>query len=107
MTPQERILTEDAATRLLGTRTKGAVLTALLAANGRIMTRDDVASVPPRRHDWSDDLRNLAKVRICLVRAALNDVGLDDVIETVWATGYRITLADRARVMAALAEFAP
>lgn len=105
MTPQERDLTEAAANRMLGNRTHAAVLTALLEANGRILSASQVALVPPTKGYFSKDTDLMGKVRICLLRKFLDRVGFVATVEHVHKTGYHIPLDSRARIMARLSEF--
>lgn len=109
MSPLERLGLEVAAFQLLGSRTKAAMLCALLDANGRVLSVDQLAAARP----WMDadvtDARNVIKTRICLLREALQDVGLGAPILTASGRetgGYLLPEPGRSAIFTRLIEVA-
>ena len=107
MTPLERLGLEVAAFQLLGSRTKAAVLRALIEAGGVSIGWDAIARARP----WKEQLdaessRNAAKARVCLLRETLDDVGIPDAIVTHEGRGYSLPEPARSRVIARLVEVA-
>lgn len=109
MSPLERLGLEVAAFQLLGSRTKAAMLCALMDANGRVLSVDQLAAARP----WIDrnvtDARNVIKTRICLLRETLDDVGLGAPILTTSGRasgGYSLPEPGRSAVLARLIEVA-
>lgn len=109
MTPLERLGLEVAAFQLLGSRMKAATLCALLDAGGRVLTAERLAAARP----WMDrdltDTRNVIKTRICVLREALEDVGLGGLVVTAGGNdkgGYAIPEPGRAAILARLVEVA-
>lgn len=91
MTPLERLGLEVVAFRLLGGRVKAATLCALLDANGNALDSGQLAAVRPWGvADAAADPRNVVKTRICVLREALEDVGIGDVIRTLGDGRYAI-----------------
>lgn len=106
MSPLEKLGLEVAAWRLLGSRMQAAVLCALVAADGRVLSTEFLSGVMPWMQREMTDADNVVKVRICLLREKLGDVGLDGAIRTVRGHGYVIDAEPRARIMARLVEAA-
>lgn len=113
MTPLERLGLLCAAERLLGHRGCGAVLFALIEANGKPVSHLQSAKTVSRRQpktDYGDDATQARKAkdtfrtRICWTREALRDVGLDTSIETVTGKGYALTNPARSKVIDRLIE---
>lgn len=107
MSPLERLGLEVAAFQLLGSRTKAAMLCALLDANGRALSVDQLAWARPWMDQHITDARNVIKTRICLLRETLDDVGLGSPIITASGRdkgGYCLPEPGRAAVLARLVE---
>ena len=111
MNALERLGLLCAAERLLEHRGCGAVLFALIEANGKPVSYLQSAKTVSRSQPKtaaSDDatlIRNAKasfKVRLCWTRAALADVGLDAAIQTVKGQGYALPEPDRSKVIARL-----
>lgn len=111
MNALERLGLLCAAERLLGHRGCGAVLFALIEANGKPVSYLQSAKTVSRRQpktDYGDSAaqrrkaKDSFKSRICWTREALRDVGLDDAIETVWGEGYALPAPARSKVIARL-----
>lgn len=88
MTPLEKRGLEAVASDLVGSRALGAVLIALLDANGQPMTVHEVAAIRPGHRDRDSTPSNIATTRICCLRGAMEDVGLGNPIRTLAGGGY-------------------
>lgn len=106
MNALERLGLEVAAYQLIGSRTKAAVLCALLHANGRPLSVDRLAAVKPWLHQEITDARNVVKSRICLLRETLDDVGLGGSVHTCPNQHYAIPEPGRAKILERLIEVA-
>jgi len=106
MSPLERLGLEVAAFTLLGSRMESALLCALLDVKGRVASYD----VLGRARKWrmvEGDLpsRNAIKVRICLLRSKLEDVGIGPkLIVTHEGQGYAIPEPGRTAILGRLIE---
>lgn len=105
MSPLEKLGLEVAAYQLLGSRMKGAMLSAFVLSSGRVLSVDYLTKVKPWLHQELTDPRNVIKSRVCLLRESLDDVGLGRVIETV-PGGYMLPTERRQAVMDRLNEVA-
>lgn len=109
MSPLERLGLEVAAFQLLGSRTKAAMLCALMDANGRVLSVDQLAAARPWMDQNVANARNVIKTRICLLRETLDDVGLGSPILTASGRvsgGYSLPEPGRSVVLARLIEVA-
>lgn len=113
MNALERLGLLCAAERLLGHRGCGAVLFALIEANGKPVSYLQSAKTVSRRQpttEYRDDAAKARKAkdtfrtRVCWTREALRDVGLDTSIETVTGQGYALPIPARSKVIARLTE---
>lgn len=113
MNALERLGLLCAAERLLEHRGCGAVLFALIEANGRPVSYLQSAKTVSRRQpktEYGDGAAQARKAkdsfrsRICWTREALRDVGLDTSIETVVGQGYALPIPARSKVIARLTE---
>lgn len=107
MTTLEKLGLEVAAFQLLGSRTKAAVLRALIEAGGVSLGWEAIA----RARAWKETLdeessRNVVKTRICLLRETLDDVGLGGLIQTFEGGRYALPEPGRSQVIARLVEVA-
>lgn len=105
MSPLERLGLEVAAYQLLGSRTKAAVLRALIEARGVSLPPEAIARARP----WKEELdaessRNVVKTRICLLRETMEDVGLGGLIITHSGCRYALPEPGRSDVIARLME---
>jgi len=112
MTSLERLGLEVVAFDLLGSRMMSALLLVLLDGNGRQVGFEAMAAARQWRRR-ENDVPTIAglRTRICVLRGALADLGLPDVIKTCGvetvkcpATGYSLPEPGRSRVMARLME---
>ena len=105
MNALERLGLLCAAERLLGHRGCGAVLFALIEANGKpvcyLQSAKTVSRQPPESQNKGSG-SNSFRTRICWTRDALRDVGLDASIKTVWGEGYALPEPARSKVIARL-----
>ncbi len=102
MNALERLGLLCAAERLLGHRGCGAVLFALIEADGKPINHLQSAKTVSRRPPDTDSGAsgaNSFRTRICWTRDALRDVGLDTSIETVWGEGYALPDPARSKVI--------
>jgi len=108
MNALERLGLLCAAERLLGHRGCGAVLFALIEANGKPVSHLQSAKTVSRRQpktDYGDSAaqarraKDTFRTRICWTREALRDVGLDTSIETVAGQGYALPADARSKVI--------
>ena len=102
MNALERLGLLCAAERLLGHRGCGAVLFALIEADGKPISHLQSAKTVSRRQPENQTRANGTnsfRTRICWTRDALRDVGLDTSIETVWGEGYALPNPARSRVI--------
>lgn len=106
MTPLERLGLEVVAYTLLGSRTQAATLCTLLDADGRTVPADLLGQARGWRAGIEAATDGTVKVRVCLLRESLDDVGLGGTVETVRshgmhqrADGYRVNSANRARII--------
>lgn len=106
MSPLERLGLEFAAFQLIGSRTKAALLCALINANGRALSVDSLAAVRPWLNQEVTDAANVIKTRVCLLRETLDDVGLGDPIKTHRSLGYSMPEPGRSKVLSRLIEVA-
>lgn len=105
MTVLERLGLEVVAYTMLGSRGQSALLMALLDGRGTTVSLETLQQARAWKMPQFDDAgpRGL-QVRICRLRASLDDIGLGGVIETRGSDGYAITSRARKAVMARLAE---
>lgn len=104
MSPLERLGLEVVAYTLLGRRMEASVLLVLMDADGAICSHARIGTA--RRWRMIEDPetnRGAIKVRICLLRQALTDLGFPDAIDT-HPTGYSLSKAMKARILARLIE---
>lgn len=106
MSPLEKLGLEVAAYQLLGSRMQASILCALLLAEGRILSPDQLADVRPWMQRELTDTANVIKVHICRLRDGLDDLGLGNAIYNARKEGYAIHATDRERVIARLVEAA-
>jgi hypothetical protein len=111
MNALERLGLLCAAERLLGHRGCGAVLFALIEANGKPVCHLHSAKTVSRRQpktDYGDEAtqarraKDTFRTRICWTREALRDVGLGEPIQTITGLGYAIPTTARSKVIARL-----
>lgn len=77
LSPLERLGLEVVAFTLLGSRMESALLCALLDAHGRVASYETLGKARKWRMVEGDmPSRNAIKVRVCLLRNKLEDVGL-------------------------------
>lgn len=106
MTPLERLGLEVAAFTLLGSRMESALLCALIDVQGRIASYETLGKARKWRMVEGDmPSRNAIKVRICLLRSKLEDVGIGaGLIVTHETHGYALPEPGRSQVIARLVE---
>lgn len=106
MTPLERLGLEVSAYTLLNGRGKAALLCALLDANGRTLTYEQLQSARAwRMSPFENGGSNGLKTRLCWLREAMEDVGLGgDVIINHPGVGYSLPEPGRKLVMDRLIE---
>lgn len=85
---------------------QAAILCALLLANGRTLSPDQLASVRPWMQRELTDTANVIKVHVCRMRDTLDALGLNRAIYNTRGEGYAIHPSDRDRIMARLVEAA-
>lgn len=103
LSPLEKLGLEVAAERLLcGNRGLGRLLSVLIQADGRTVSKATLRDAQVQLRGGEPATMNSVAVRICKLRAALADVGLEGVIATDWGKGYSIPIAEP--VLAALTE---
>lgn len=107
MSPLERLGLEVAAFQLLGSRTKASVLRCLIEGRGVALSWEAIAKARP----WKEEIdtqssRNVVKTRICLLRETLEDVGLENLIQTHDGFGYSLPEPGRTTVIERLIEVA-
>ena len=104
MTPLERLGFAVAAARWLEVRPAvGSALAVLVEAAPNLVSLDHMTSrVGLMRRGTTV---GALKVHICLLSAALRDVGHPDVLENVWGKGYRY-IGDVAAIRAEVERFA-
>lgn len=80
----ERLGLEVCAYTLLGSRGRGALLMALIDANGRTVTYDRLTDARAWRMPHYEDAagKNGLKTRMCRLREAMEDIGLGGLIVT-------------------------
>lgn len=105
MTPLERLGLEVVAFNLLGSRSQAAVLLALMDVEGRVASYEHIG----KARKWKivqDEFpaRNAIKVRICLLRESLEDIGLGGLIHTHEGHGYSLPEPGRTTVINRLIE---
>ncbi|MGV3580015.1 helix-turn-helix domain-containing protein [Brevundimonas sp.] len=106
MTALERLGLEVAAYQLLGSRTKAAVLCALIAGGGAAVSFSGIANARCfMGSSEATDPGNVAKTRICLLRESLEDVGHPDLIVTQ-PGGYALPEPGRQQIIDRLTEVA-
>jgi hypothetical protein len=110
MNALERLGLEVVAFNLLGSRMMASLLLVLLDGNGRQVGFQTLADARQWRRR-ENDVPTVAglRTRICVLRGALRDLGLPDVIKTCGhetvlcpATGYSLPEPGRSAVMARL-----
>ena len=105
----ERLGLEVAAYNLLGSRAQAAALLALIDANGRRVSWEVIAQARAYKTQTEVTTANAVKVRICLLRDSLDDVGLGGLI---WSSPnharqgqlYALPEPGRAAVLARLVQ---
>ncbi|CAB4157540.1 OmpR/PhoB-type DNA-binding domain containing protein [uncultured Caudovirales phage] len=105
MNSLEKLGLEVCAYTLLGSRTQAASLMALLNANGRIVGWETVAQAKAWKMETVTDVpQNAAKVRVCLLRESMADVGIGGLIQTHEGIGYSLPEPGRTSVIERLME---
>lgn len=104
MNALERLGLEVVAFTLLGSRMQSAILLALVDAQGRVASWE----VLGRARRWKlvtneEATKNAIKVRICLLRQSLIDIGLGDLIQT-HPGGYSLPEPGRTEIITRLIE---
>lgn len=93
------------AERLLGNRGTAAILMALIEAKGKPVKYSSSAQIVSRRKPHPEILSaNSFRTRICWLRAALSDVGMDAAIKTQPGKGYSLPEPERTAVISRLKE---
>lgn len=105
MSPLEKRGLEAVASDLVGSRALGAVLIALLDANGQPMSVEELAAIRPGHRERDSTPSNIAKARICYLRGAMEDVGLGNPIRTI-PGGYVLPADLKQPIIDRLAEIA-
>lgn len=91
LSPLEQLGLEVAAERLLsGNRGLGRMLACLLLADGKTVPATKLLTQRVIRPEKEPASLNTVHVRVCILRQALEDVGLEDEIVTHWGKGFSI-----------------
>lgn len=103
MSPLERLGLEVAANRLLGGRGQARMLTGLIEASGRPVAYEALWSMGSRNTE-AINKKKAAQVRMCWLKACLDDVGLGGLVITHEGHGYALPDPGRAAVIDRLTE---
>lgn len=108
LSPLERLGLEVVAYTLIGSRWQAALLMTLIDAKGQPCTWETLAAARAWRcnAEAETSTRRSTRVRVCVLRRSLDDLGLSDVIQTAGqetcldrAHGYVIPEPGRTRIL--------